>query len=170
MKAKEEFIALGVLASYLSMFILAALIVALFMSNSFKKMSTSIIAQETLRSNNFHKVDYEEEPGEKVFVENKNYILTPGMTFFLDKGDLQLCATVKASAEAMTINGQEYHVGGQLLDGTIQQTFKYDSKIGKYVNKERNIFISGFNGYQFTIEDKRTGICLPFSGTLTLVQ
>lgn len=89
-----------------------------------------------------------------------------GKIYCVDKGELQLYAVVTPSNGYIYVYGEQYHAGGELIDGTVEASFSYDSESGQFVNQSHTLFISNYSDYSFTIQDKRATTCLPFSGTL----
>ena len=145
------------------------LLFQVYLNKSLNNLSTSIAAQDAIIRNRYVASQYDEElKGDLTYVKDKSYAITPGKTFVLDKGELQLYATVDYSGNILSLRGQEYHLGGQLVDGTIDDKFYYDIYDNQFVNESKDIFIKDYNGTSFTVEDKRTDVCLPFNGTLTL--
>lgn len=166
-------ILLTVLAiSHVLFMLLVILYIGDGLTNTLESINTSIIAEEALRRDRFKRgsaPSITEPVKEKVFVADVPLRITRGETFFLDKGELKLTAKAKLNKKnQLYVNGKEFHVGGQLVDGTIDEPFYYDPFEKRYTNKSQTIFITGYNGHQFTVEDKRTNVCLPFNGTLVL--
>lgn len=144
-----------------------------------EKMNKLVAHEEAVIRDNFHVQEEEiiQDDGtsvsnkDQVFIDKDTFAVIPGKTFYLDKGELKLYATVNDIGEGVLhVHGEEYHVQGELLDGTIDEYFRYDHDTDKYVNADKTIFISGFDGNKFSIEDKRASICLPFNGILTLMN
>ncbi len=106
----------------------------------------------------------------EIFVPDVSYHVVPGKTFYADKGDLKLYATIEHDGDSIVVHGEEFHEDGQLIDGTIDEIFNFNSDIDCYQNEDKTIFIYELSGNKFRIVDNRPDVCLPFNGVLELLE
>ena len=155
---------------YVSIFLFVILVIANTANKVYNDIVTDINQNDRKIRNNFYSEDYAVPKGKHICVKNKTYPVTPGSTFYIDKGNPKLYADLKFIDGKIFMKGKEFHNGGQLVDGTINDTFIYDIETDSYINETGDIIISNYDSIKFTINDKRTTVCLPFNGTLSLIQ
>ena len=155
---------------YITVFLVVILAIANTAMKAYDEIAADINKTDRRIKNNFYSEDTKVPMGKHIFIRNKTYMAKPGTTFFVDKGNLKLYAEVIYKDNKINLTGQEYHMGGQLIDGSIKDTFIYNAETDSYVNESGNIIIRNYDGSKFTITDNRTTVCLPFNGTLSIVK
>jgi hypothetical protein len=104
----------------------------------------------------------------KTKMEKPLYVITPGYTYYVDKGQIKLYADViPMSANKLFIIGELFHEEKSLDDSYIKESFSKQED-GTYTNYNNDIIVT-YGDNTVTIEDKRR-VPLQFDGSLELVE
>lgn len=156
----------------ISNIVLFVLVIVLLISNivSCSKSITTDTESEEIKKN-FHETSYSTSNGETVLIQDTEYEVKPGTTFYLDKGNLKLFLDVVPSKDGttLTVTGREFHMDKELLDGAISGVFTLNMTTKQYENSNKDIFIENYTGISLDIIDYRS-VSLKFSGTLNLIS
>jgi hypothetical protein len=126
-------------------------------------------------SENFENTDtdisYNMSNGETVMIDNSDYIIKPGKTFYLNKGNLVLFLDVTPTegGTVFSATGKEYHIGKEMTDAAINTIFTMDMTDYKYYNPDKTICIDKYDGLSVDIRDNRN-VALKFTGVLNLIS
>ena len=112
--------------------------------------------------------------GEKIILEDSDYVVRPGYTFYVDKGNMKLFADITPMDEGkvLSITAKEYHneqgYDVEMTDAAINDAFTLDLNTGEYYNTNNDMALK-YDGLSATFTDKRN-VALKFSGTLQLIR
>lgn len=165
---KSTAIKILIVSNLVLMLIIIVMAVVWVISSVNKTLSEPDTKSEEIKAN-FHTEQHTLANGENVTVENEEYNVRPGYTYFLDKGNMKLYADITPSVDGkiLTVSGCEYHMDKLMSDASINAKFVLDLSSGTY-NTAENISITHYDGMNATFEDHRN-VALKFDGTLSMI-